>query len=69
MPLLGVNCGTVNHLAAIEMVPSEPDNQESPKIPVVNVERRIRLRALESLSGTSIQRLLVRDMRDIGDRR
>ena len=49
----GCACGTVARhrpVAAIKnMVPSEPDNQESPKIPVVNVERCIGCGACENL--------------------
>ena len=48
----GVNCGNcARHcpVAAIEMVPSEVDKPDSPKMPVVNVERCIGCGACENL--------------------
>ena len=43
------NCARHCPVAAIEMVPSEVDNPDSPKIPVVNVERCIGCGACENL--------------------
>ena len=48
----GVECGNcARHCpsGAIQMVPSVPDNQDSPKIPVVNVEKCIGCGACENL--------------------